>query len=78
MAQDRAEVDDLLLTHEFIATMLGVRRAGVSVAAGKLQTEGLINYTRGNIRILDREGLEGYSCECYRVVKREFDRLLNV
>jgi CRP-like cAMP-binding protein len=76
MCQDRIGVDDLQLTHEFIATMLGVRRAGVSVAASKLQAEGLINYTRGNIRILDRKGLEGFSCECYGVVKREFDRLL--
>lgn len=76
MAQDRAEVDDMLLTHEFIATMLGVRRAGVSVAASKLQAEGFINYSRGNIRILDRKGLEGFSCECYEVVKKEFDRLL--
>jgi CRP-like cAMP-binding protein len=75
MCQDRAKVDDLQLTHEFIATMLGVRRAGVSVAANKLQAEGLINYSRGNIRVLDRQGLEGFSCECYEVVKREFDRL---
>lgn len=76
MTQDRAGVDDLQLTHEFIATMLGVRRAGVSVAANKLQAEGLINYSRGNIHILDRKGLEGFSCECYEVVRREFDRLL--
>jgi CRP-like cAMP-binding protein len=76
MCQDRAGVDDLQLTHEFIATMLGVRRAGVSVAANMLQAEGFINYTRGNIRILDRKGLEGFSCECYEVVKREFARLL--
>jgi CRP-like cAMP-binding protein len=76
MCQDRARVDDLQLTHEFIATMLGVRRAGVSVAANKLQAEGLINYSRGNVRILDRRGLEDYSCECYKVVRREFERLL--
>jgi CRP-like cAMP-binding protein len=75
MCQDRAKVDDLQLTHEFIAAMLGVRRAGVSVAASKLQAEGFVNYTRGNIRILDRKGLEGFSCECYEVVRREFDRL---
>jgi CRP-like cAMP-binding protein len=78
MCQDRAKVDDLRLTHEFIATMLGVRRAGVSVAANKLQAEGLINYSRGNIRILDRNGLEGFSCECYEVVRREFARLLSM
>jgi CRP-like cAMP-binding protein len=76
MTHDRARVDDLQLTHDFIATMLGVRRAGVSVAASKLQAKGFINYTRGNIRILDRKGLEGFSCECYGVVKREFARLL--
>jgi CRP-like cAMP-binding protein len=76
MCQDRGRVDDLQLTHEFIATMLGVRRAGVSVAANKLQAEGFINYTRGNIRILDRKGLESFCCECYEVVRREFARLL--
>lgn len=78
MSHDRAKADDLKLTHEFISMMLGVRRAGVSVAAHKLQSEGFINYTRGNIRILDRKGLEGFSCECYGVVKREFDRLLAI
>jgi CRP-like cAMP-binding protein len=78
MCHDRAKVEDLQLTHEFIATMLGVRRAGVSVAANKLQAEGLINYSRGNIRILDRKGLEGFSCECYEVVRREFTRLLTM
>lgn len=76
MSQDRTKAESLPLTHEFIATMLGVRRAGVSVAANKLQVEGFINYSRGNIRILDREGLEGFSCECYEVVKREFERLV--
>jgi CRP-like cAMP-binding protein len=76
MTQDRAKVDDLQLTHEFISTMLGVRRAGVSVAANKLQADGFIHYSRGNVRILDRKGLEGFSCECYEVVRREFARLL--
>jgi CRP-like cAMP-binding protein len=76
MCQDRAKVDDLQLTHDFIATMLGVRRAGVSVAANNLQAAGLINYRRGNIHILDRAGLEGHSCECYGVVRKEFARLL--
>lgn len=78
MTQDRARVDDLQLTHDFISTMLGVRRAGVSVAANKLQAEGFINYSRGNIHILDRKGLEGFSCECYEVVRKEFARLLPV
>jgi CRP-like cAMP-binding protein len=76
MCQDRANADNLPLTHEFISTMLGVRRAGISVAAQKLQAEGFIDYTRGNIRIRDRKGLESYSCECYGIVKREFDRLI--
>lgn len=77
MTHDRAKADNLQLTHDFIATMLGVRRAGVSVAANKLQAEGWIKYRRGQIQILDRAGLEAYSCECYGVVKKEFDRLLN-
>ena len=73
--QDRTKSDRLQLTHEFIAVMLGVRRAGVSEAAHRLQAEGLINYTRGSIEILDRQRLEAASCECYTIVKREFDRL---
>jgi Mn-dependent DtxR family transcriptional regulator len=56
--------------------MLGVRREGVTEAAGKLQDAGLIHYSRGKITVLDREGLETRSCECYQVVKKEFDRLL--
>jgi CRP-like cAMP-binding protein len=76
MCQDRARSSELQLTHEFIANMLGTRRAGISEAALKLQDEGLIRYRRGNLRILDRQKLEGYSCECYEIVKREFDRLL--
>lgn len=77
MTHDRAKVDDLQLTHEFIASMLGVRRAGVTVAANKLQTEGLITYHRGHIHILDRQRLEAYSCECYEVVRKEFARLVS-
>jgi CRP-like cAMP-binding protein len=76
MCQDRAHSAELQLTHEFIATMLGTRRAGVSEAAGKLQDEGLIRYRRGHISVLDRAGLEGRSCECYPIVKKEFSRLL--
>jgi CRP-like cAMP-binding protein len=76
MCQDRAHSDDLQLTHEFIAIMLGTRRAGVSEAAGKLQDEGIIRYKRGHVNILDREELEVKSCECYPIVKKEFDRLL--
>jgi CRP-like cAMP-binding protein len=77
MSHDRAMTDDLALTHEFIAVMLGTRRAGVSEAAGKLQNDGVIKYKRGHIQIVDRKGLEAISCECYPIVKREFDRLLS-
>ena len=76
MCQDRAKSDLLQLTHEFISIMLGVRRAGVSTVAAKLKEDGLIDYQRGFIRIRDRKGLEKVSCECYAVVRREFDRLL--
>jgi Mn-dependent DtxR family transcriptional regulator len=64
------------MTQELIANMLGVRREGVTEAAGKLQDAGLIRYRRGRITVLDRPGLEARSCECYAVVKAEFDRLL--
>ena len=64
------------MTRELIANMLGVRREGVTDAAGKLQDAGLIRYTRGRITVLDRPGLEARCCECYQVVKTEFDRLL--
>ena len=76
MTHDRMQSDEFLLTQEFLAMMLGVRRAGVSVAAGGLQRDGLIRYKRGNVTIIDRGGLEQRSCECYGVSKREFDRLL--
>jgi CRP-like cAMP-binding protein len=69
MAFDRGPVDGLQLTHELIADMLGVRRVGVSNAASNLQRRGLIEYHRGNIRVLDREGLEAAACSCYRIVK---------
>jgi CRP-like cAMP-binding protein len=77
MCHDRVGGDEIKLTQEFIAEMLGTRRSGVSEAAILLQAAGLISYKRGHITILDREGLEGFACECYRVVKAEFDRLLN-
>ncbi len=77
MSHDRAAKGELELTHELIAVMLGSRRAGVSEAAGKLQDEGLIRYKRGHITVVDRERLEAISCECYQVVKTEFDRLLD-
>ena len=64
------------MTQELIANMLGVRREGVTEAAGKLQSAGLITYSRGRITVVDRPGLEALVCECYQVVKKEFDRLL--
>lgn len=73
---DRAESNELQLTQEFLAVMLGVRRAGVTVAANKLKEDGLIEYARGRVRILNAEGLEAVACECYQVVKKEFKRLL--
>ena len=76
LSLDRLSSNELTMTQELIANMLGVRREGVTEAAGKLQDAGLIHYRRGRITVLDREGLEGRSCECYQVVKKEFDRLL--
>jgi CRP-like cAMP-binding protein len=67
--------DELLLTHELIALTLGVRRAGISSAAMDFKNEGLIDYQRGHIRILNRQGLEDKACECYGVIKDEYDRL---
>jgi hypothetical protein len=64
------------MTQDLIANMLGVRREGVTDAAGKLQAAGLIRYSRGHINVIDRPGLEERCCECYGVVKREYDRLL--
>jgi CRP-like cAMP-binding protein len=74
--QDRVGEDQFPLTQEFMAMMLGVRRATVNVAAGILQRAGFITYTRGRITVLDRPGLESASCECYLVIKAESDRLL--
>jgi CRP-like cAMP-binding protein len=76
LSLDRLESNELLMTQELIADMLGVRREGVTEAAGKLQSAGLIRYRRGRITILDRPGLEARVCECYDVVRREFRRLL--
>jgi CRP-like cAMP-binding protein len=76
LSHDRVKADELIMTQELIGDMLGVRREGVTVAAGRLQDEGAISYVRGHITILDRAKLEETVCECYRVVKDEFDRLL--
>jgi CRP-like cAMP-binding protein len=76
LSHDRLEADELVMTQELIANMLGVRREGVTHAARRLQERGLISYVRGRIRILDRGGLEGVVCECYRVVRDEYARLL--
>jgi CRP-like cAMP-binding protein len=76
LSLDRLPSNELTMTQELIANMLGVRREGVTEAAGKLQQAGLIQYSRGRITIQDRPGLEERVCECYKVVKQEFDRLL--
>ena len=76
LSLDRLDSNELTMTQELIANMLGVRREGVTEAAGKLQDAGLIRYSRGRITVLDRPGLQARSCECYQVVKKEFDRLL--
>jgi CRP-like cAMP-binding protein len=76
LSLDRLPGTELVMTQELIANMLGVRREGVTEAAGKLQDEGLIRYSRGRITISDRERLEARVCECYAVVKKEYDRLL--
>ena len=76
IAHDRAGADEFPMTHEFVSMMLGVRRPGVSLAAGVLQKAGLIRYARGRMAVTDRPGLEAASCECYHVARREFARLL--
>jgi len=74
LTHDRVETDQFPLTQEFLSQMLGVRRAGVSEVASNFQQAGIISYNRGIITILDREGLEARSCECYRIVREEFER----
>jgi CRP-like cAMP-binding protein len=76
LSLDRLPSNELTMTQELIANMLGVRREGVTEAAGKLQSAGLIQYSRGQITVIDRPRLEERACECYKVVKKEFDRLL--
>jgi CRP-like cAMP-binding protein len=76
LSLDRLEGSELVMTQELIANMLGVRREGVTEGALKLQQAGLIRYARGHISVLDRKGLEKRTCECYAVVKTEYDRLL--
>ncbi len=78
LSLDRLDGPDLRMTQELIANMLGVRREGVTEAALHLQKAGLIRYARGHIHVLDRPGLEARTCECYAVVKKEYDRLLPV
>ena len=77
LSLDRLPTDELKMTQELIANMLGVRREGVTEAAGKLRDAGIIEYSRGHIKVLDRPKLEQHVCECYAVVKKEFDRLLS-
>lgn len=74
---DRLPTNELTMTQELIASMLGVRREGITETAGNLQRAGLISYRRGHITVLDRSGLELHACECYNVVKKEFHRLLS-
>ena len=76
LSLDRLQGNELVMTQELIANMLGVRREGVTEGALNLQKAGLIKYARGHITVLDRKGLERRSCECYAVVKKEYDRLL--
>ena len=76
LSLDRLQEPELVMTQELIANMLGVRREGVTEAAANLQRAGLIQYRRGHITVLDRDGLEQRTCECYAVVKKEYDRLL--
>jgi len=76
MAHDRTESDEFLMTHEFLSMMLGVRRAGVTVAVGALHRAGFINSSQGRIRVADRPGLESAACECHVIARDEYSRLL--
>jgi len=76
MSHDRAGGNEFPMTHEFLSTMLGVRRSGVTTAAGALQRAGLIHYEQSRIRVVDRPGLEAAACECHRAVRQEYQRLL--
>jgi len=78
LSLDRLQTADLVMTQELIANMLGVRREGVTEAATNLQRAGLISYRCGHITVKDRKGLEQRTCECYEVVRKEYDRLLPV
>jgi len=78
MSHDRVGVDQFAITHEFLGQMLGSRRATVTLSAGVLQAAGLIRYQRGHVTIIDRSGLEGVSCECYGVIKKELDKVSSV
>jgi CRP-like cAMP-binding protein len=78
MMHDRTDGDELPMTHEFLGMMLGVRRAGITVAAGALQKAGLISYKGGRMRITDRPGLESVACECYGIARRASDRLFGL
>jgi CRP-like cAMP-binding protein len=78
MAHDRAEGDRFMITHEFLSQMLGVRRAGVTIAAMSLQRGGFIRYERGTIQIVDRPSLESASCACYACVRKQYDRLVGL
>lgn len=78
LSLDRLHGNELVMTHELIANMLGVRREGVTEGALELQKDGLIRYRRGYISVLDRKGLEARSCECYEVVRKEYERLLRI
>ena len=76
LSHDRLRSDELVMTQDLISNMLGVRREGVTLAARQLKDRGLISYVRGTIQLIDRQGLEAVVCECYQVVKTEYDRLL--
>jgi CRP-like cAMP-binding protein len=76
LTNDRVGTDEFPMTHEFLAQMLGVRRASVTVTAGILQRAGFVEFSRGRVEVVDRAGLEGAACECYGVTREVFDRLL--